>query len=421
MSPKDTETKKIVVYTLDPWDHALTHLRFRAPAEQLGWHLLQGREGNSVDLDSIREADIVLVQRMMPHWYEVYRQIVEAARFYQKPLIYEIDDLLIAIPPSHPYVEWYRPGLEYILLAIIEADRVVVSSNLLADIFCEFNPDIKVWPAYLPDLMWRPKEQLYSPANVVRIGYMGGSTHTPDLDIIAPVLQKILNEWGDQVELNLWGCKPSEVLNGNVVIHYLEEKINYGDFADYFSQVQADIWLAPLQDSIFNRCKSSIKYWEYAAVGGVGVFSDLEPYQRVVSDQEDGFLANNNEDWYNILANLIRNPSLRQSVTLKARNKLEEYGWMSFHLDEWRQIYTNIKTHKDPIKNCSPQRQTFYRFAQQLHERSTETEQIIQSLNEELQRKQNYLEQLEQRSQHLDAILNSRSWRLIQWMGKLRR
>lgn len=419
MIPKDNK-KTIVVYTLEPWNHALTYLRYRAPAECLGWEVIQGREEGVVHIDPIREADIVLIQRVFPHWREPYRKVLEEARSRQKPVIYEIDDLLIALPSEHPCVEWYLPALEDILLGAIEADRVVVSSELLLEIFSIFNSDIKLWPAYLPDTHWKLGDTDTATENRVRIGYMGGRTHIPDLDSISPVLNRIGEEWGDKVEFHFWGCKPSEEIIGNVIVHYLEEKIDYREFSAEFSQAQADIWLAPLQDSIFNRCKSSIKYWEYAAVGGVGIFSNLEPYQRVIKNGQNGFLASHQLEWFDALSKLVANPALRAVIAREAKKTLEKHGRLSLHLGEWKEIYTTARSKKQLANPQSSLERTLRRFAEQLRDRSEKKEETIRELNEEINKCNSYAQQLELRSQHLDAILNSRSWRLIQLIGKIR-
>ena len=411
---QESETKVLVVYTLEPWNHALTYLRYRAPAEALGWKVVAGRDNESVSVELVKEADCILIQRVFPHWREPYQQIVEAAQRYRKPLIYEIDDLLIALPPEHPCVEWYRPVLEDILRGVMDADRVVVSSKLLKQIFSTFNADIQIWPAYLPDTIWTIPEARSCDSQVVRIGYMGGITHTPDLDSLSQTLQRILDEWGDKVEIHLWGCKPSHELDGQVFIHYLEEKIDYREFVETFSKAQADIWLAPLTDSIFNRCKSSIKYWEYAAVGGAGIFSDLEPYQAVVKNGETGYLAKNTEDWYVLLSKLISDSDIRASIAEQAQNHLMNKGRMSLNLEKWKQIYSIGQPKAKIVEHSTPFQQAFSRFAQQLIERSVENELVIHN-------QQKYIEQLESRNRDLDAILNSRSWRLVQWIGKLRR
>jgi hypothetical protein len=398
----------IAVYSLDPWDHSLSYLRYRSPAEQLGWTVLYGRDGDLINIEIIQEADIVLIQRIFPYWFESYQNVIDTAHKYKKPIVYDIDDLLIALPPEHPYVDVYRPTIQYIIMAIIDADLVIVSSNLLAQILSPFNNYIMIWPSYLPDSIWPNLPLRKLDKDHIRIGYMGGMTHKPDLDEIAPILQKLLDKWGKRIELHFWGCIPSMELNGSISTHFLDEKINYKEFIQYFSKDRADIWLAPLKFSIFNRCKSQIKFWEYAAMGGAGVFSKIEPYEMVVKHGENGYLAQNQMDWYDIISRLINNSDLLNQATLKARHTLNNYGKMSLHLNEWERIYTTVKIKKfsETYQNISFFQQAFYRFSEELIEYSN------------IQKR--YILQLEQKSEQLDAILESRSWRFVQRLGKLR-
>jgi hypothetical protein len=178
--------------------------------------------------------------------------------------------------------------------------------------------------------------------------------------------------------------------------------------------MDVDIFIAPLVDNLFNRCKSSIKYWEYSALGIGGVYSNLDPYARVITNGENGFLASTPEEWYQVLKLLIDNRDLRHNVAQSAYLHYVRQGKMSLHLEEWSQIYSIDKHQGNYVERSTPFQQAFYRFAQQLIERSMEGESLMHN-------QQKYIEQLERRNRDLDAILNSRSWRLVQWIGKLRR
>ena len=46
--------------------------------------------------------------------------------------------------------------------------------------------------------------------------------------------------------------------------------------------------IAPLEDDAFTRCKSDLKYLDYAALGIPGVFSDVRPYRDTVRHRETG-------------------------------------------------------------------------------------------------------------------------------------
>ena len=57
--------------------------------------------------------------------------------------------------------------------------------------------------------------------------------------------------------------------------------------------------MAPLADTAFNRCKSSIKTLDYAAIGAAVLASELDVYRGSVADGPGGMLVPNRaEAWY---------------------------------------------------------------------------------------------------------------------------
>jgi glycosyltransferase involved in cell wall biosynthesis len=76
---------------------------------------------------------------------------------------------------------------------------------------------------------------------------------------------------------------------------------------------QFDVAVAPLRDDEFNRCKSDLKYLEYAALGLPAVFSDCEPYASV-EDGRTGLKAAGDEAWVAALTRLRDEPALADEL-----------------------------------------------------------------------------------------------------------
>ncbi len=413
--------KTLVIYSFDPWDHALAYQRYRAPAEKLGWIIMRGWRDGQCQFDLIKKADYVLIQRTFPASYHNYRQVMNIARKENKPVIYEIDDLLLAMPEEHPFLQWFIPTLEYILLAIIESDRVIVSSDVLKEVLLPFNPDIEIWPSYPPDWIWPsnpPSLSNKSQDNKVRIGFMGGLTHGVDLDMILPVLEKLAEEHEDTIEFHFWGSAPSRKIEGKTHLHHMEEVIDYRKHAELVCQLKVDIFVAPLVNNIFNRCKSSIKYWEYSALGRGGVYSRIAPYIRVLKHGINGFLVSTTEEWYQYLNLLINDKELRDHIAQNAYLNYNYHGKMSLHLDKWQYILTTTASRKSIFAKPDDIRYAYYRFAEQLCARSEENEKLIQQLRED---NKHYAHQLDFHNQQLNCIYNSRSWQFVQLIAKIKR
>ncbi|MBP8708333.1 MAG: glycosyltransferase family 1 protein, partial [Caldisericia bacterium] len=105
-----------------------------------------------------------------------------------------------------------------------------------------------------------------------------------------------------------------------------------------------DIAIAPLENNLFNCCKSSIKYFEYTALGLPGVFSALPPYAEVVHDGENGFLAATPEEWEHKLELLIESPELRLQFAKEAQQRVQQNWLIQDHANEWQKVYDQIIT-----------------------------------------------------------------------------
>jgi hypothetical protein len=76
------------------------------------------------------------------------------------------------------------------------------------------------------------------------------------------------------------------------------------------SRSSFDIGLCPLQDTEFNKAKSAIKFYEYAAVGAVTLASDVGPYV----DEVNYRAKNTKKDWIKKLEKLIVDKEFREKL-----------------------------------------------------------------------------------------------------------
>ena len=445
---------RVVIYSPDPWESAVSMLRLVLPLTQAGFELIRGKEGEQIDPTRVNDADWVVIQRNFPMYKEAYARIVELAHAQNKPVVYESDDLMLELPQTHPLHDALRNSLLSTLRAVTEADLVTVSTAYLADYFRPFNPAVVILPNVLDGSIWRihPHERKPSSQPLV-IGYMGGSSHASDLQMIVPALKDVLDAYPEEVCLHFWGCPPPDALVGHPQVAWTGLDLqDYSQFAAYFQEQHADIWVAPLEDNRFNRSKSDIKFLEYAVSGGAGVFSRLEPYESTVRQGKNGFLASNLAEWRDYLTLLVEKADLRQQIASAARDTVQE-RMLSDHLADWQAAYQSAyerMRHPDPQRNA--QLETFYRLSSQVEARHAELEQAISTLwgqvhsldkqlNEtsaQLRGIQNQLEEArsqlhearsqvhEARSQaqdyqnQLNDIYNSRSWKMLQKAQKIR-
>jgi len=148
---------------------------------------------------------------------------------------------------------------------------------------------------YRPNLMPRHMFDTYDRARAVRnyvkhrkkprILWAGSWSHfdissihtSDDFTRIRDVIMKTV----DDFQWIFYGAHP--VWAKDLISEGKIEYINWGSIANFprnVKDIEANIIIAPLDDNVFNRCKSNIKLTESGAFGIAGVFQDMEPYHE---------------------------------------------------------------------------------------------------------------------------------------------
>ena len=337
---------KYISFYSNFFEDACAYLRLLSPAKLLGIKVIKGRVNNQITYpERARKGDLVFIQRDFPRDLPAYEQVMELARQQHKPVVFDIDDLLFFLPENHPerishhYTEALLPMLE----ALTEADLVSVTTPTLKNYLEPFNKNIFVVPNYFDDSIWNLKKPVLNNNNEpIIIGYMGGESHQPDIEFITPALEEILKKYPQNLRLVFWGIKPSKKLTAYSQVQWLPaHSYNYPAFAQYFQTQEADIVIAPLVDNIFNAAKSPLKFFEYSSIGAPGVYSNLDPYQQVITHGENGFLASTLEEWRFYIEALIQDAELRHQMAIKAQQTIHDRWLLSQNLGQWKNLYEN--------------------------------------------------------------------------------
>lgn len=426
----------IVHFSADAWEHVCPVIRVVEPAQLVGWPVIHGNEWENGNLhiwpERISDSDIVIVQRDFPRHVDAYKEVIAEARAQDKIIVYEIDDLLTELPEVHPDFNQYKKVRASILAAIIEADAVTCSTPAIADYVRDFNPNVWVIPNYLNDKLWdlrtitRPTEQ---PAKKpLTIGYLGTHSHKPDLEMVIPTLVRILERFGDDIKLRLWGISPQSDLIGRKNVEWLSlGMVDYAQFAAYFSKQECDIFIAPLLDNQFNRSKSSLKFLEYSALGIAGIYSQIKPYESVVDQEVNGFLASTPEEWEAYITRLIDNPNLRYQIGSEAQATLKRHWLLSDQVPEWAGTFEKLYTSLKDVQKSKPALQISQKYYQWQREDEAEItdlkteigdrDQSIQELNKIISEKDLLIHIY---NEQISAIHNSTGWKLLEALYKIR-
>lgn len=152
----------------------------------------------------------------------------------------------------------------------------------------------------------------------VWLGYFSGSlTHNVDFEIIRPALVRLMDEY-PKVGLILVG-----ELSESDELRKFEDRIIRKKATDWRMLpnliVQADINLAPIEDTDFTRAKSEIKWIEAALVRVPTAASRVGAFEIMIEDGVNGILCDNTaQGWYEGVRRLLEHQSERRNIAENA-------------------------------------------------------------------------------------------------------
>lgn len=156
-----------------------------------------------------------------------------------------------------------------------------------------------------------------------RILVMSGTpTHDADLRRIAPALGQFLAEHRD-VQCTFLGAL---TLAGPLLGLPNVKKQALLPVSELFEFVaQHDLCLVPLEDTVFNDCKSALKFIECGAVSVPVLASPRREYRSIIAHAENGFLAGDDErSWYEVLSRLHATPGELRAAARGAHHSVVE-------------------------------------------------------------------------------------------------
>jgi glycosyltransferase involved in cell wall biosynthesis len=293
-----------------------------------------------VVLEPSANASALLVWReAMPEYTE---QAFAMAKQRRIPLVYDTDDLLIALPDNSPLAEDYRALRPVLTRWIRQADHVTVANAVLADELSELNSSISILPSFMDVDLWGVSEIPPPDDAPVSIGYWGSLGHVLDLQRLTAAFRHLKQRYGRRIRFQFMGSHDPEILS--------LEHVTVGGYVDSYAAYAAatrscrvDIAIAPLADNRFNRCKSPIKFFEYSIRGACGIYADLVPYHAVVRHGENGLLIGADlDDWVSALERLIEDPTLRYQMARQAQADVLAHHTLDRHAWRWRDTYQRV-------------------------------------------------------------------------------
>ena len=215
--------------------------------------------------------DVLLLQRPVTERFHQWAEHV--SRFTRSFKVFELDDYLPNLPlKSNARAHMPRDIIKTMRKSLGFVDRFVVSTPAMAEAFAGFHADIRVVENRLPLQWWGEVQGLKRQGGKPRVGWGGGSSHTGDLELIVDIVKAL----ADEVEWVFLGMCPPKL---RPYVHEFHSGVPIDLYPAKLASLNLDLALAPLEENLFNRCKSNLRLLEYGACGFPVICTDIEPYQ----------------------------------------------------------------------------------------------------------------------------------------------
>lgn len=278
-------------------------------------------------------------------------KIIEEIKTQKKEIIFETDDLVFNpkyIPQMHYYnfmseeeKNWYDNGIGREILEDSYVKNCITSTNFLGEKIKEKYPDKNIFVSenklnreqvLRAEKALAKKEKLKPKDGKIRIGYFSGSkSHDADFETVSNAILKILKE-NRKAVLMIVGH-----LNVNGNFSEVKNQIENRAFVPLKKLPElialSDINIIPLEiDNLFCQAKSGLKFFEAGLVDVPTIATATAPLQKMIENEKNGFLAENEGDWKKYLQLLISDKDLRERIGGQARiDSLEKHTTQKIH------------------------------------------------------------------------------------------
>ena len=195
------------------------------------------------------------------------------AKFSDVFKVFDLDDLKTHLPDRNSLRQFMLKDMKTRLRkALGFCDRLIVSTEPLAEAYGDMIDDVLIVPNYLSRERWGGLQSRRRRGRKPRVGWAGAQQHHGDLELLIPVVEAL----EDEVEWVFFGMCLDELRPYAAEVH---EFVSTNDYPAKLASLDLDLALAPLEIHPFNEAKSHLRLLEYGVMGWPVICTDIHPYR----------------------------------------------------------------------------------------------------------------------------------------------
>ncbi|CAH0175562.1 hypothetical protein SRABI13_01112 [Erwinia aphidicola] len=285
---------------------------------------------NISEIGQFKPDSLIIQRRYSPAFQNWIERIGKLHNVFK---VFELDDYILNVPIKHNNRQHFKQEITGQLRKSLSFfDRFIVSTAPLAEAMSNMHPHIQVVKNRLPDDIWAPLKSLRNQGRKPRVGWAGGASHRGDLEMIVDIVKEFANE----VEWVFFGMCPDKL---KPFVHEYHQGVDIALYPQKLASLNLDLALAPVEDNIFNICKSNLRLLEYGVCGIPVICSNVACYM----DDDLPVTRVNNRfiDWRDAIRMHLADPdsSARMGAELQASVRRD---WMltGVNVVEWARAWS---------------------------------------------------------------------------------
>jgi hypothetical protein len=159
------------------------------------------------------------------------------------------------------------------------------------------------------------------------ICYHGTASHQAELEWLVHVMS-VVQRSTTETRFEVFGDHHVNRMYRSVPRSAVLHPMSWPSYLAYTSATEHDIGVAPLLPDPFNAARGATKFFDFARMGAVGIYSDVAPYRGFIRDGVDGVLLRNEPElWVKTILELSTDVPRRKRIAAAARDRALSMAW----------------------------------------------------------------------------------------------
>jgi glycosyltransferase involved in cell wall biosynthesis len=293
------------------------------------WILLKSIAKRFKDVRRARNYDLIFIYREA---FFIGTTIFERRLSKIKPTIFDFDDAIWLQNVSEANRKFvFLKNPQKTSKIIQHASLVLAGNDFLANYALQFNGNVHVVPTTVDTENFIRKTEP-NLLEKICIGWSGSSTTIQHFEYAIPVLTKLKEKYGDDIDIKVMGDASyhNELLNIKGIPWSSDTEVAVID--------SFDIGIMPLPDEMWTKGKCGLKGLTYMSLEVPTIMSPVGVNTEIIQDGVNGFLAATAEEWLAKIELLIQDKDLRVKMGKAGRQTVVE----KYSVEAWKGVYLKL-------------------------------------------------------------------------------